>query len=148
MHRNGRGPTARGIQLLVLFVPLAVTAPFAFLAGAWDAAGVWRSRWGDLLLHTLMLAGPAFMKWGQWAAARPDIVPQDLALKLETLHMDAPTHSQVRTPSTTHRASSSPHTNPTLPCLRSSRASQRVEPGEGAHTDDDGRWYRRLRRPL
>ena len=31
----------------------------------------------------------------QWAAARPDIVPQDLALKLETLHMDAPTHSQV-----------------------------------------------------
>lgn len=94
---------ARGIQLLVLFVPLAVTAPFAFLAGAWDAAGVWRSRWGDLLLHTLMLAGPAFMKWGQWAAARPDIVPQDLALKLETLHMDAPTHSQVRTPSTRHR---------------------------------------------
>lgn len=87
----------------MLFVPLAVTAPFAFLAGAWDAAGVWRSRWGDLLLHTLMLAGPAFMKWGQWAAARPDIVPQDLALKLETLHMDAPTHSQVRTPFTRRR---------------------------------------------
>jgi len=103
---------------LVLFVPLAVTAPFAFLAGAWDAAGVWRSRWGDLLLHTLMLAGPAFMKWGQWAAARPDIVPQDLALKLETLHMDAPTHSQVRT---VHEAPPLPAHIPALNCPLSLR---------------------------
>jgi aarF domain-containing kinase len=49
--------------------------------------GIWRERWSKLLLQTLMLAGPAFMKWGQWAAARPDLFPEDIARELEVLHM-------------------------------------------------------------
>jgi len=86
---DGMWCIVRGAQLLVLFLPLLVTAPLAF---GWGSER-WRDYWGDLLLQTLMLAGPAFMKWGQWAAARPDVCPQDLCRKLEQLHMDAPTHS-------------------------------------------------------
>jgi len=79
----------RTAHLSILFIPLLVTAPLAFW---YDTTGAWRERWNKLLLQTLMLAGPAFMKWGQWAAARPDLFPVDVCRELEALHMDAPTH--------------------------------------------------------
>lgn len=79
----------RTFQLTLLFLPLLATAPFAYYS---SMGGIWRERWSKLLLQTLMLAGPAFMKWGQWAAARPDLFPEDIARELEVLHMAAPTH--------------------------------------------------------
>lgn len=37
-------------------------------------------------------AGPAFIKWGQWAATRPDMFPQDLCDSLAVLQTDSPQH--------------------------------------------------------
>lgn len=34
---------------------------------------------------TLELAGPAFMKWGQWAATRADTFPPDMCKELAQL---------------------------------------------------------------
>ncbi|KAK3277444.1 hypothetical protein CYMTET_14549 [Cymbomonas tetramitiformis] len=81
---------ARTMWLLTIFLPLFFITPLAFY---WDDSGKWRERWASLLLHTLETAGPAFMKWGQWAAARPDLLPTDICSKLESLHQEAPVHS-------------------------------------------------------
>ena len=43
--------------------------------------------------RTLEKAGPAFIKWGQWAATRHDLFPPDLCSELERLHTQAPSHS-------------------------------------------------------
>lgn len=37
-------------------------------------------------------AGPAFIKWGQWAATRPDMFPADLCRVLSALQTGAPRH--------------------------------------------------------
>lgn len=37
-------------------------------------------------------AGPAFIKWGQWAATRPDMFPADLCRILAALQTGAPRH--------------------------------------------------------
>lgn len=34
--------------------------------------------------------GPAFIKWGQWAATRPDVFPADVCEALSRLHMQVP----------------------------------------------------------
>lgn len=70
----------------MLFTPASLTAPFA--AGL----GIQRKRWLDLVVWTLERAGPAFIKWGQWAATRPDLFPPDLCTKLAQLQTGAPTH--------------------------------------------------------
>lgn len=44
---------------------------------------------------TLESAGPAFIKWGQWAATRHDLFPPDFCTALEQLH------TQVRWPCAT-----------------------------------------------
>lgn len=43
--------------------------------------------------RTLETLGPAFIKWGQWAATRRDVFPPDLCKELERLHSNAPQHS-------------------------------------------------------
>lgn len=62
---------ARALYLCMLFLPALVTAPLASLGGA--AA---RERWLRLVQWTLENAGPAFIKWGQWASTRPDLFPE------------------------------------------------------------------------
>ncbi|XVF40612.1 hypothetical protein PTKIN_Ptkin01aG0128000 [Pterospermum kingtungense] len=49
-------------------------------------------------------AGPAFIKWGQWAATRPDLFPGDPCTKLSELHSKAPEHSFAYTKKTIERA--------------------------------------------
>lgn len=46
---------------------------------------------------TLELAGPAFMKWGQWASTRADIFPPDMCNELARLQSSAPAHPYRRT---------------------------------------------------
>eukprot|EP00951_Prasinocladus_malaysianus_P007341 scaffold52807_cov39-Prasinocladus_malaysianus.AAC.1 len=43
--------------------------------------------------RSLEAAGPAFIKWGQWAASRHDLFPKDLCEQLEMLQSSAPAHS-------------------------------------------------------
>lgn len=76
----------RACYLLLLFTPASLTAPFAV------GLGLQRQRWLDLVVWTLERAGPAFIKWGQWAATRPDLFPPDLCSKLAQLQIGAPTH--------------------------------------------------------
>ncbi|KAI4299270.1 hypothetical protein L6164_032745 [Bauhinia variegata] len=78
----------RALYLAILFSPSIVMAPFA------DHLGIeFRKMWLQVVHRTLEKAGPAFIKWGQWAATRPDLFPRDLCVKLSELHTKAPEHS-------------------------------------------------------
>ncbi|KAL0406852.1 UNVERIFIED_CONTAM: putative serine/threonine-protein kinase abkC [Sesamum latifolium] len=89
----------RAIHLVILFSPCIVMAPFA------DCLGIeFRRSWLRIVRRTLEKAGPAFIKWGQWAAARPDLFPNDLCNELSELHTKAPAHSFAYTKSTVEKA--------------------------------------------
>lgn len=78
----------RAIYLAILFSPSIAMAPFA------DSFGPqFRNYWLQVVHRTLEKAGPAFIKWGQWAATRPDLFPRDLCSELTKLHSKAPEHS-------------------------------------------------------
>ncbi|XP_068654572.1 uncharacterized protein [Aristolochia californica] len=78
----------RVIYLGILFSPTLVMAPFVEYFGP-----QFRKTWLHLVHFTLEKAGPAFIKWGQWAATRPDLFPGDLCAELTKLHTQAPAHS-------------------------------------------------------
>ncbi|XP_052182386.1 uncharacterized protein LOC127795026 isoform X2 [Diospyros lotus] len=89
----------RAFYLTILFSPCIVMAPFA------DSFGLqYRKAWLQLVRHTLEQAGPAFIKWGQWAATRPDLFPRDLCSELSELHTKAPEHSFAYTKKTIEKA--------------------------------------------
>lgn len=69
----------RGCQLALVFAPLVLFAPIASLIPAA------RRLWYRLLTWTLGHAGCAFIKWGQWAAVRPDLFSPDMARPPNTL---------------------------------------------------------------
>ncbi|XP_009374313.1 probable serine/threonine-protein kinase abkC [Pyrus x bretschneideri] len=89
----------RAVTLGILFTPSIVMAAFADCFGP-----EFRKLWLHVVLRTLELAGPAFIKWGQWAATRPDLFPRDLCTKLSELHTKAPEHSFAYTKKTIERA--------------------------------------------
>uniref|UniRef100_A0A0E0Q9T6 ABC1 atypical kinase-like domain-containing protein n=1 Tax=Oryza rufipogon TaxID=4529 RepID=A0A0E0Q9T6_ORYRU len=63
-----------------------------------------RRRWLRLVRRTLEIAGPAFIKWGQWAATRPDLFPSDLCVELAKLHSAAPAHGFAYSKATIEKA--------------------------------------------
>lgn len=78
----------RAIYLSFLFSPCIIMAPFA------DSFGMeFRKTWLQVVHLTLEKAGPAFIKWGQWAATRPDLFPTDLCSILAKLQTKAPSHN-------------------------------------------------------
>lgn len=81
----------RGVFLFLLFLPVLAAAPVGMLGDEY------RSRWYMLLRWTLENAGPAFIKWGQWAATRPDLFPQEFCSCLAALQTSAPRHSYAET---------------------------------------------------
>lgn len=89
----------RALYLMILFSPSIVMAPFADCCGA-----QFRRLWLQVVHRTLERAGPAFIKWGQWAATRPDLFPRDLCAQLTELHMKAPQHSFKYTRKTIEKA--------------------------------------------
>ncbi|XP_042041717.1 probable serine/threonine-protein kinase abkC [Salvia splendens] len=89
----------RAIHLSFLFAPSIVMAPFA------DSFGPeFRKLWLQVVHRTLERAGPAFIKWGQWAATRPDLFPRDLCNELSKLHTKAPEHSFAYTKKAVEKA--------------------------------------------
>ncbi|PIN00776.1 putative unusual protein kinase [Handroanthus impetiginosus] len=89
----------RALCLSVLFTPSIAMAPFA------DSFGPqFRKLWLQVVHQTLETAGPAFIKWGQWAATRPDLFPTDLCAELSKLHSKAPEHSFAYTKKTIEKA--------------------------------------------
>ncbi|CAI9760288.1 unnamed protein product [Fraxinus pennsylvanica] len=75
------------LYLAVLFTPTIAMAPFANSFGP-----QFRKLMLQAVHQTLERAGPAFIKWGQWAAARPDLFPRDLCIELAKLQAAAPEH--------------------------------------------------------
>ncbi|KAK8934914.1 hypothetical protein KSP39_PZI014852 [Platanthera zijinensis] len=89
----------RAVYLAILFTPITMMAPFA------DCLGIkYRKMWLYLVHRTLERAGPAFIKWGQWAATRPDLFPVDLCNQLTKLHSKAPAHNFSYTKKTIEKA--------------------------------------------
>lgn len=88
----------RGLYLLLLFLPVMLTAPVCVGMG-WR-----RPAWVKLVRWTLERAGPAFIKWGQWAATRPDLFPPDVCHALARLHTGAPSHRAAFTRCTVENA--------------------------------------------
>ena len=79
------------LPLLSLSVPtLALTlleGQYSFVAMTMGWAGdMLRSTWLLVLRMTLERSGAAFIKWGQWAATRPDIFPRQMCEALGSLH--------------------------------------------------------------
>ncbi|KAK9803443.1 hypothetical protein WJX73_001415 [Symbiochloris irregularis] len=77
--------------LFLLFLPLILSSPLCV------GLGIGRASWVQLVRWTLERAGPAFIKWGQWAATRPDLFPPDVCRALTRLHTGAPAHSPAFT---------------------------------------------------
>ncbi|MED6150723.1 hypothetical protein PIB30_075239 [Stylosanthes scabra] len=77
----------RAIYLIVLFFPCIAMAPLVNHFG-----DQFRKTWIHVVRLTLEKAGPAFIKWGQWAATRPDLFPRDLCGELSEFHTKAPSH--------------------------------------------------------
>ncbi|GMH05384.1 hypothetical protein Nepgr_007224 [Nepenthes gracilis] len=89
----------RALYLAILFSPSIAMAPFA------DKLGLqYRKLWLQIVHRTLEKAGPAFIKWGQWAATRPDLFPRDLCTQLAKLHTKAPEHSFAYTKRTIEKS--------------------------------------------
>ncbi|CDP05846.1 unnamed protein product [Coffea canephora] len=89
----------RAIYLGILFSPCIFMAPFAESLGS-----EYRKTWLQTVRITLEKAGPAFIKWGQWAATRPDLFASDLCNELAELHTKAPAHSYAHTRRTIENA--------------------------------------------
>lgn len=89
----------RAVYLAILFTPAIAMAPFAD-----NCSPKFRKMWLHVVHRTLEKAGPAFIKWGQWAATRPDLFPGDLCTELAKLHTKAPAHNFAYTKKTIEKA--------------------------------------------
>ena len=69
----------RSIQLAIIFSPVVLTSWFLCFPSL-------RSKWYWMFVRCLELGGSSFIKLGQWAATRPDILPLDLCHELSMLH--------------------------------------------------------------
>ena len=83
----------RALFLVLLFAPAAATLPLVRLFSKIQDDDALLERWSSLLASTLASAGPAFIKWGQWAATRGDLFPPHVTRALRRLQSDAPRHS-------------------------------------------------------
>lgn len=69
----------RAVHLMIVFSPTVLTSWILFFPSL-------RVYWYRLLVATLQVTGSLFMKLGQWASTRPDILPIELCKRLSTLH--------------------------------------------------------------
>lgn len=86
----------RFLQLVVIFVPVIITIPVIYFGNRQPSRDNERSGtlwWYGFLVNEMELAGPAFIKLGQWAASRTDIFPTEMCEIMSKLHSNAPAHS-------------------------------------------------------
>ena len=69
----------RAVHLMIVFSPTVLTSWILIFPSL-------RVYWYRLLVATLQVTGSLFMKLGQWASTRPDILPIELCKRLSTLH--------------------------------------------------------------
>ncbi|CAK9029678.1 unnamed protein product [Durusdinium trenchii] len=100
---------SRAIELMWLYFPLIPLLLFAEVAdslGLSTRLGVhkgdtsrhqaeirtWVDVWWELALRKVQRSGPVFVKLGQWAATRPDLIPEDICSRLGRLHDSTEPH--------------------------------------------------------
>ncbi|KAF4495555.1 Atypical ABC1 ABC1-C kinase [Fusarium agapanthi] len=86
----------RFLQLVVIFVPVIITIPAIYFGKRQLDRDNERSGtlwWYGFLVNEMEMAGPAFIKLGQWAASRTDIFPTEMCEIMSKLHSNAPAHS-------------------------------------------------------
>lgn len=82
--------TVRTGHLALIFGPILVVGVPLFMAGWLSSRGLIRwIRW------SLSRAGATFIKLGQWAATRPDVLPELFCEELSQLHANAPGHQMA-----------------------------------------------------
>lgn len=79
--------------LVTIFLPVIALMPVLLLPESSTPA----RSWYRYLTWTMKLAGPTFIKLGQWAASRRDIFSHEFCLQLGTLHSNAKMHSLAHT---------------------------------------------------
>lgn len=79
----------RTIQLAVICAPLFISAPVVILLNGEEM----KKRWFSLLVRTLEQCGPVWVKFGQWAATRRDLFPENLCDQLSQLQKCARVHA-------------------------------------------------------
>ncbi|CAE7355196.1 unnamed protein product [Symbiodinium sp. CCMP2592] len=57
----------------------------------------WVDWWWAVALRRVQRSGPVFVKLGQWAATRPDLIPEDVCSQLGHLHDSTEPHSLEHT---------------------------------------------------
>lgn len=77
----------RFVELSFIFLPAILLSPMYLYMN-----DDWKDRWFVVLKRCLEKAGPAFLKWGQWAATRPDLFSPDVCSTFQLLQTDAPKH--------------------------------------------------------
>jgi aarF domain-containing kinase len=84
----------RFVHLVVIFAPVLITIPMVFLgtasANSHDKSGA--ILWYRFLVHQMEMAGPTFIKLGQWAASRTDIFPDAMCELMSKLHSNVSAH--------------------------------------------------------
>ncbi|KAK1251732.1 hypothetical protein MKX07_007211 [Trichoderma sp. CBMAI-0711] len=86
----------RFLHLVVIFVPVILSVPAIWFGRRHPDKDDERSGtlwWYGFLVKSMELAGPAFIKLGQWAASRTDIFPTAMCDAMSKLHSNAPAHS-------------------------------------------------------
>lgn len=101
----------RFLHLVFLFAPVILSMPMVFLGPtksygtkspdkltsneSYERRGA--ELWFRYLAWTMEMAGPSFIKLGQWAASRTDIFPDLLTTQLSEMHSNAKQHSLAAT---------------------------------------------------
>ncbi|RYP19698.1 hypothetical protein DL765_003213 [Monosporascus sp. GIB2] len=97
----------RFLHLVVIFVPVILAVPAIWIGRRQPDRDNERSGtlwWYGCLVKSMELAGPAFIKLGQWAASRTDIFPNEMCDIMSKLHSNAPAHSLHATKRTVEAA--------------------------------------------
>lgn len=91
----------RFLQLSAIFIPVLLAYPISYFGHnikIGNATSTAKETFGSfiwyrLLRYALELAGPSFIKLGQWAGSRTDMFSQGLCIELGNLHSNAKKHS-------------------------------------------------------
>lgn len=90
----------RFLHLVVIFVPVLVAVPTIWFGKRHPERDNERTGtlwWYSFLVKAMEMAGPAFIKLGQWAASRSDIFPSEMCDIMSKLHSNAPAHDIAHT---------------------------------------------------
>ncbi|KAF4122728.1 hypothetical protein GMORB2_7035 [Geosmithia morbida] len=90
----------RFLQLAVIFVPVIVAVPALWIGRRQPRRDNERTGslwWYGFLVQSMELAGPTFVKLGQWAASRSDIFPSEMCDIMSKLHSNSHGHSMLAT---------------------------------------------------